>query len=309
MQGPSSRTAGVLFAIGAFGAWGFFPLYFRQLSGFSPLEILLHRSVWSVPFLLLLLAGGAGRFANVRAAFRRRRDLLVLVASATLLGGNWLLFIWAIQVDRVLECSLGYYINPLLSVVLGVAVLRERLTPLQSAAILLAVLGVVILAWRGEAFPWIALTLAFSFALYGLLRKTMKLGAAEGLLAETLLLLPFALAAMVWMGLDGQARFLAGGWPDALLLASTGVVTATPLVFFAAAARRLPLSAIGMFQYSAPTMHFVMAVFLFGEPFTQAYAITFALIWCAVGIFVFETWRRGRRAARRAPAAMAPVRS
>lgn len=305
MQGLSPRTAGVLFAIGAFGSWGFFPLYFRQLEGISALEILLHRSVWSVPFLMLVLAGGGGSFAAVRRALARRRDLLVLLASAGLLAGNWLLFIWAIQIGRVLECALGYYINPLMSVALGVLVLGERLTRLQGLAILLAILGVLVLAWRGETFPWIALTLASSFALYGLLRKTMTLGAAEGLLAETLLMLPFMLAGILWMALDGSATFLESGLGNDLLLLSTGVVTATALVFFAAAARRLPLSAIGMFQYSSPTMQFLMAVFLFGEHFSDAHAVTFALIWSAVGLFVFETWRKSRRARP----AKAPARS
>ena len=306
MQGPSSRTAGVLFAVGAFGAWGFFPLYFRQLPPDSALEVLLHRSAWSVPFLLLLLLAGAGSFDRVRAALGRRRDLLVLMASAGLLAGNWLLFIWAIQVGRVLECALGYYINPLLSVALGVLVLRERLTRPQLAAILLAVLGVLVLAWRGQEFPWVALTLALSFGLYGLLRKTMTLGAAEGLLAETLLLLPFAIVGMVWLGSDGRGYFLAGDWGVDLLLVSTGVITATPLVFFSAAARRLPLSTIGMFQYSAPTLQFLMAVFLFGEHFSSVHAITFALIWSAVAIFLFEGWRKGRRPQ---PRVTAPARS
>lgn len=306
MQGLSTRTAGVLFALGAFGSWGFFPLYFRQLAGFSPLEILLHRSAWSVPFLLLVLALGGGRLAAVRAAFARRRDLLVLLLSAALLAGNWLLFIWAVQVGRVLECALGYYINPLLSVALGVLVLGERLSRAQFFALVLAVLGVLVLAWRGETFPWIALTLAGSFALYGLLRKTMRLGAAEGLLAETLLMLPFALAGIVWQQVAGEGSFLRDGLADDLLLVSTGVVTASALVFFAAAARRLPLSAIGMFQYMAPSMHFLMAVFLFGEHFSSAYAVTFALIWSAVALFVLETWRRARRAR---PPVMALARS
>ncbi len=306
MRGLSVRSQGVLFAIGAFGAWGFFPLYFRQLAGVSPLEILLQRSLWSVPFLLLVVALGGGRLGALRAAFARRRDLLLLLLSAALLAGNWLLFIWAVQVGRVLECALGYYINPLLSVALGVLVLGERLTRLQFFAILLAILGVLVLAWRGETFPWIALTLASSFALYGLLRKTMTLGAAEGLLAETLLLLPFALAGTLWQQAAGEGSFLRQGLVNDLLLVSTGVVTATALVFFAAAARRLPLSAIGMFQYSSPTLQFLMAVFLFGEHFSTAYAVTFALIWSAVALFVLETWRRARRAR---PPVMALARS
>lgn len=291
----STRSAGVLFALGAFGYWGFFPLYFRQLGDFSPLEILLHRSLWSVPFLLLLVLGG-GRLAAMLRALRSWATLRVLLASTTLLAGNWLIFIWAVQSQQVLQISLGYYINPLANVTLGVLLLGERLSRLQTFAVALAAAGVLILAWQGSHVPWIALSLAVSFALYGLLRKTTPLGAVEGLLAETALLLPFALGGIVWLAASGQGHFLAGGTLGDLLLISSGVVTATPLLFFAAAARRLTLSAVGMFQYIAPTLHFLMAVWLFGEAFTSAYAVTFGLIWSAVALFLLEGWRKTRRA-------------
>jgi len=296
-MGRHPAAAGVLFALAAYGAWGFFPLYFRLFEGIPSLEILLHRSAWSVPFLLLLVALG-GRWRSILPVLRQGRTLLPLLASAALLAGNWLVFIWAIQVGRVLECSLGYYINPLVSVALGVTVLGERLSRAQFGAILLAAAGVAVLAWEGDRFPWVALTLALSFGLYGLLRKTMALGAAEGLLAETALLLPFALGGIVWLAATGEGHFGLGSLEIDLLLASTGVVTATPLILFAAAARRLTLSSVGMFQYIAPTMQFLMAVFLFGEAFTPAYAVTFALIWAAVALYLFENWRRLRRTRR-----------
>jgi len=290
------RRDGVLFAIGCYGLWGFFPLYFRALAEFPAIEILLHRSLWSVPFLLVLVLASRS-LPRIRQVLASRRARLTLLASATLLAGNWLIFIYAIEIGRVLECSLGYYINPLLSVALGVLVLGERLTRLQLAAIALAVAGVLVLAFQGDSFPWIALSLAASFAVYGLLRKTMALGSAEGLFAETTLLLPFMLGGVIWQLATGTSHFAQGDGVDTLLLLSTGVVTAVPLVFFGAAARRLKLSSMGMFQYSAPTIQFATAVFLFGEEFTTPYTITFALIWVAVGMFLFENWRKTRRTA------------
>lgn len=295
-EAARQRRDGIFFAIGCYGLWGFFPLYFRQLEGIPALEILLHRSVWSVPFLLLIVLASR-RLRTLRPALTGLSARLTLAASATLLAGNWLIFIYAIEIGRVLECSLGYYINPLMSVALGVVALGERLSRLQVLAIALAVLGVLVLALQGESFPWIALSLAASFAVYGLLRKTMALGSAEGLLAETTLLLPFMLGGILWLAASGQSHFAAGSPTDSLLLLSTGVVTAIPLLLFAAAARRLKLSTIGMFQYSAPTLQFLMAVFLFGEAFTAAHAITFTLIWLAVALFLFESWRNARSAA------------
>lgn len=308
MQPLSSRASGVLFALGAFGSWGFFPLYFRLFPDGTALELLIHRMIWSVPFLLLVV-GVAGRLRQVFGTLRHWKNLRVMLLSATFLAGNWVLFIWAVQAGRVLEVSLGYYINPLLNVALGVLVLGERLSRLQVLAIALASSAVVVLGWGSGVFPWVALTLASSFALYGLLRKTMPLGAAEGLLAETLLMLPFGLAALAWMMATGRAYFLAGDAGLDLMLASSGLVTALPLIFFAAATRRLPLSAIGMFQYIAPTLQFLLAVFLFGEHFTQVHALAFGLIWTAVALFLLESWRRRRRAPRAAEGLTAPVQS
>ncbi|HKY94182.1 MAG TPA: EamA family transporter RarD [Kiloniellales bacterium] len=294
-RAADQRRAGVLFALGCFGIWGFAALYFRQLDGVPPLEILLHRSAWSVIFLLPIVLW-SGRLGSIRRALVTRRAWLTLLLSATLLAVNWLIFIYAVEVDRVLECSLGYYINPLMSVALGVLALGERLGRLQLLAIGLAAAGVLVLALEGDGFPWIALSLAATFAFYGLLRKTMALGSADGLLAETLLLLPVMLGGMLWLALSGEARFAGGELRVDLLLAASGIVTAVPLLLFASAARRLKLSSIGMFQYIGPTVQFFLAVFLFGEPFTAAYAITFALIWLAVALFLVESWRQTRAA-------------
>jgi chloramphenicol-sensitive protein RarD len=289
------RRAGVLFALGCFGIWGFAALYFRQLDGVPPLEILLHRSAWSVLFLLPIVLW-SGRLRTIAQALTTLRSWLTLLLSATLLAVNWLIFIYAVEIDRVLECSLGYYINPLMSVALGVLALGERLSRLQLVAIALACAGVLVLAVQGGSFPWIALSLAATFAVYGLLRKTMALGSAEGLLAETLLLLPFMLGGILWFAIAGEGRFAAGELRIDLLLAASGIVTAVPLLLFASAARRLKLSSIGMFQYIGPTVQFVLAVFLFNEAFTSAHAITFALIWLAVALFLFENWRTTRAA-------------
>jgi chloramphenicol-sensitive protein RarD len=287
------RRAGVLFALGCFGLWGFAALYFRQLDGVPPLEILLHRSAWSVVFLLPLVLW-SGRLRSIARALTTLRAWLTLALSATLLAVNWLIFIYAVEIDRVLESSLGYYINPLMSVALGVLALGERLSRLQLVAIALAAAGVLVLAVQGDELPWIAVSLAATFAVYGLLRKTMTLGSAEGLLAETLLLLPFMLGGILWFALSGEGRFATGDLDVDLLLAACGIVTAVPLLLFASAARRLKLSSIGMFQYIGPTVQFALAVFLFGEPFTTAHAVTFGLIWLAVALFLAENWRKGR---------------
>ncbi len=296
MGARSSAASGLLFAVGAYVWWGFFPLYFRLLADTPAFEILLHRSIWSVPILLLLVLVRR-QFPAIRAALRDRRARRVLLASAVLLAANWFTLIAAINGGHVLECSLGYYINPLLTVALGVLVLRERLSRLQAVALLLAAAGVLVLAWQGDRFPWYALSLALTFGLYGLLRKTMRLGSAEGLLAETLLMLPFALGALIWLAAAGEARFGRLDLAGSLLLMSSGLATCVPLLLFAGGARRLTLSTLGIVQYIAPTLHFLTAVFLFGEVFTTAHSITFALIWVAVLLFVLENWRQRPRAA------------
>ena len=291
---------GVFYAIAAYGFWGVNPIYFKLVSHVPALEVVAHRVIWSLLLVgLLVLLARRGR--ALLDALRDRRTLLLLALSTLIISVNWLIYIWAIYIDRVLETSLGYYINPLVSVLLGVAVLGERLTRLQMAAVVLAALGVANLAIGIGGLPWIALSLAFTFGIYGLIRKTVKVGSVDGLLVETALLLPVALAFLGYLAVLGTGSFATlDRWTD-LLLILAGPVTMLPLIWFTSAARRLPLSLVGFFQYIAPTCHFVLAVFVFGEPFTKAHLITFLLIWSAVALFVGQSWINAR-AERRLPA-------
>ncbi|MDX1610610.1 MAG: EamA family transporter RarD, partial [Halofilum sp. (in: g-proteobacteria)] len=280
--------AGAGYAIGAFGLWGAFPLYFKAVSSVPAMEVLAHRIVWSVVWvagLLWLLR----QWPDVRAALRGPRTRLRLLLSALLISTNWLVFIWAVAQGRVLEAGLGYYITPLVSVLLGRLVLGEALTRLQWAAVALAALGVgYMLAGLGKL-PWVSLALAATFGSYGLARKTTAVGAAPGLFVETLLLAPLALGFLLWLGGDG--RF--GGDPGFdLLLVAAGLVTAAPLILFAQAARRLRLASVGLFQYITPTCQVLLAVFVFGEPFTGDHGVTFGCIWLALALYSFSAWRR-----------------
>jgi chloramphenicol-sensitive protein RarD len=277
------RRAGALHAALAFVMWGLFPLYFRQLASVTPLEMILHRSLWSLAFVAALLAL-LGRWQWLQLLRGPGRQLATFGASALLLAGNWLLYVWAVQNGRVVESSLGYFINPLVSVLLGVLVLRERLRHAQWVAVALAGTGVLWLTLLTGQLPWIALTLACTFGLYGLLRKTAPLGALEGLALETLLLAPLALPALAWWTLAHDGALMRGdaaliGW---LLLA--GPLSATPLVLFAAGARRLPLAAVGLLQYLAPTIQFLLGIWVFHEPFDARRLVGFALIWSALAI-------------------------
>ena len=289
-------TAGAAYAIAAYGAWGLNPVYFKAVSDIPALEVLAHRVVWSlllVGFLVLVSRRGA----LLLEALRDRRTLALMALSTAILSVNWLIYIWAINVERVLETSLGYYINPLLSVLLGVVVLGERLSRLQLVAVALAALAVVNLAVGVAGLPWIALSLAATFALYGLIRKTARIGALDGMVVETAIMLPLALVYIALLAGEGSGHFATvGRWTDLLLILS-GPVTMLPLIWFASAARRLPLSMVGFFQYIAPTGHFLLAVFVFGEPFTRSHLTTFLLIWTAVALFVWESVRQRSRVA------------
>jgi chloramphenicol-sensitive protein RarD len=295
------KLVGGAYAGAAFGAWGLLPLYFHAMRHVPPLELLSHRIVWSV-LLLFGLVVVLRRGPVIRQALRDRRTLLMLAGSTLFICANWLTFIWAVSVDRVMEISLGYYINPLVNVVLGVLVLRERLSPAQGAAVLLAAAGVANLAFQTAGLPWPSLVVALSFGIYGLLRKTTTLGSIDGLFLETSLMGPLALAFLLVLGAQGAGQFTAHGPGQAALLAASGLATSLPLIWFASGARRISYIAIGFFQYLAPTGHFLLAVFVFGEPFTQAHAITFGCIWTALAIFSADRWREAQRA-RRAPAA------
>ena len=292
-EARQSFGTGVAYAVAAYGFWGLNPLYFKAVTEVPALEVLAHRTLWTVVLLALLVSLGR-RWPAIVEALRDRRTVLLLCLSTLVISVNWLTYIWAIFVERVLETSLGYYINPLVSVLLGVVVLRERLAPLQALAVLLAALGVLNLALGAGGLPWVAILLALTFGLYGLIRKTARIGSAEGLLVETSLILPFALGYLLYLAVQGTGSFATESRATDLLLIAAGPVTMLPLVWFASAARRLPLSLVGFFQYIAPTCHFLLAVFAFGEPFTRSHLITFLLIWTAVALFVWETLRAAR---------------
>ncbi len=300
MNHSSQHRTGMAAAGSAFLLWGFLPIYFHAMEPrVSVWEMLMHRILWAA-VLLLAFTLLAGRLSRVRELLRRPRTLLALACSAALIVVNWGVFIWAVTHNHVLESSLGYYINPLLNVLLGFAFLGERLRPMQTVAVSLATAGVLVMVIAFGQVPWISLILAACFGLYGLIRKQTPVDGATGLLVETVYLSPFALLGLAWLYSHGTALFLHGGGARIdLLLVGTGAVTVGPLVLFAAAARRLRLGTLGLFQYITPTVHFLTGVYLFGEDFTRADAITFTCIWIGLALFTADNWRAQRAAAAR----------
>jgi chloramphenicol-sensitive protein RarD len=288
---PETHTvAGVAYALSAFGLWGAFPLYFKAVAAVPAPEVLAHRVVWSVFWVALLLFAVA-QWRAVAGALRRRRTLAMLTVSSLLIATNWLIFIWAVAVDRVLEASLGYFITPLVSVLLGRLVLGERLDGLQWLAVGLAALGVGWTLVGLGALPWVSLGLAATFGSYGLARKVIEVGAIPGLFVETLVLGPVALAYLGWLAWSGGGTFASAGIGLDLLLVASGLVTATPLILFAQAARRLRLASVGLFQYIVPTAQMLLAVFAFGEAFTVGHAVTFGCIWAGLVLYTASAWR------------------
>lgn len=296
---------GVLYAAGAYFLWGLFPLYFKLLQHVAATEVLAHRIVWSLVVVLALLAL-KGAWSWIRPLARQPRVLGRFVLSALLIALNWGLYIWAVTSGHVIDSSLGYFINPLVNVLFGAALLGERLRPVQWAAVGLAALGVAWLTWSAGTLPWIGLVLAFTFASYGLLRKTAPLGSLEGLALETALLFPVAAAWLGWLAWQQQAAFTAGDPLTLLLLVAAGPVTALPLLLFAAGARRIAFSTLGLLQYIGPTLQFAIGVWLFNEPFDAARGFGFALIWAALAIFSLESllWLRTKARAMREDAAL-----
>lgn len=285
----ATDRGGVAYALGAFGLWGAFPLYFHAVAAVPAPEVLAHRIVWSV----VCVAGALGlwrQWSAVGRALADRRTLMALVGSALLISANWLVFIWAVAQGRVLEASLGYYITPLVSVLLGWLVLRERLRPLQWIAVALAALGVGAMLARAGALPWVSLALAATFSGYGLVRKLTAVGAMPGLFVEVLVLAPLALAYLLALG--GAGSLPSAGAGMSLLLAAAGLVTATPLILYAQAVRRLRLASVGLFQYITPTCQMLLAVFFFGETFTVTHAVAFSCIWLALALYSVSAWRR-----------------
>jgi chloramphenicol-sensitive protein RarD len=288
---------GILYASTAYLIWGLLPLYLRALQSVPAHEILLHRVVWSWVFLVGLLACKR-HWRWLAGAVRQPRVLLGFTASALLLSVNWFIYIWAVNAGRVVDASLGYFINPLFSVMLGYLVLKERLRTGQWLAVGLAALGVVWLTVQAGAPPWIGLSLAATFGAYGLLRKTAALDALEGLALETALLGPFAAVALVWLAQHGEAAFVHADTHQWLLLLAAGPVTAIPLLCFAAGARRIPLSLLGLLQYIGPSLQLALGVLLWHEPFRPAKFAGYALIWSALALYTLEgVWTRRRPAA------------
>jgi chloramphenicol-sensitive protein RarD len=286
---------GMLYAALAFLAWGLFPLYFKALRSIPAQEILAHRMVWSLAFLAAVLLWRR-QWTWLAAVARQPRVLAGFAASALLLSTNWGIYIWSVNHDRVVDASLGYFINPLVNVVLGYLLLKERMRPVQWTAVALAAAGVVWLTYDAGHPPWISLALGLTFGFYGLLRKTAALGALEGLSLETILLFPFAAGYLLWLSQAGQNGFAAAAPLPQALLALSGPVTAIPLLAFAAAARRLPLSLLGLMQYVVPTMQLLLGVWLYHEPFGTGRLIGFALIWGGLALYSLEggmrSWRR-----------------
>ena len=287
---PAEARTGVIAAVAAYTMWGFFPLYFLALREVAAIELVLERVIFAVPVGLAIVLR-RGQWREVVAGLRSPRVLGVLALTALFIAANWLVYIVAVQRGEIFQASLGYYINPLVYVLVGVVVLGERLSRGQAAAVAVASLGVAVLTIGGGTFPWIAFVLAISFTIYGYLRKVVAIGAMPGLFIETVILLPFALLGLlVLIGVQGAAIDGAGpGLLAALVLA--GPATVLPLLCFAIGARRLSLATLGFFQFIGPSLQFVIGL-LDGEPFTRAHAVCFACIWLAAALFVADAWRR-----------------
>lgn len=292
--GPALSPAGVACGLAAYGMWGFFPLFFRQLAAVPPIDVLCNRAAWAFVFVGLLLTLGR-RWSQVAAAWRRPRHLVLLATAALLVGSNWLVFLWAVANGQVVASSLGYFLTPLVNILLGLAVLKERLNRLEWIAVGLAVAAVANEMLALGALPWISLVLAATFGLYGLARKQVPVDALSGLWLETLAMLPLCGLYALWAAQSGHAVYTGHADRTALLLALSGVITALPLMAFAAATRRLDLATVGMLMYINPTLQFVTAVWLFGEPLQTARLLTFALIWLGLLVYSWSAWSRYRR--------------
>jgi len=290
---PESRK-GLLLGTSAYLLWGLFPIYWPLLRPAGALEILAHRVLWSLVTMGLLVLV-LRRTTHLRAFLGNRRLLALLALSAATVTANWALYIWGVNNGRVVETSLGYFINPLVTVLMGVVLLGERLRRPQWAAMGVGLLAVVVLTLDYGRLPWIALALAFSFGTYGLAKKTADVGAVEGLAFETMLIAPFALAYLGWLAATGASTFTSEGAGHAALLMTTGIVTAVPLICFGAAATRIPMVSIGLLQYLAPVLQFGFGVFYFDEAMPAGRWVGFALVWVALMAFTWDALRHRRR--------------
>ncbi|MFO1238433.1 MAG: EamA family transporter RarD [Alphaproteobacteria bacterium] len=291
MTQPKDQPTGVIAAAISYAIWGVVVAYWKALGGVSAWEVLAHRVLWCLVFLTPIVVA-LGRVAAIRQALSSRRSLMALAVSATLIGFNWGIFIWAVQEGRIIETSLGYYINPLLAIALGVVMMGERLSRWRIAAFVLAGAGVAVQAVALGGLPWVSIVLASSFALYGYVRKVVAVAALDGLFVETLLIAPLAAAYAVLLTEQGRLAFGQGSSLETLLLIGAGPVTAVPLWLFSVGARGVRLSTLGFLQYIAPTISLAMAVFLYHEPFGPVRALSFALIWAALAVVSAEALRR-----------------
>ena len=293
-EAKQERSA-LISGIAAFGFWGIIPVYWKWMASVPAPQILAHRVVWTAIFLVAILSWKQ-RWPEVLSAVKSQRVTLYCLASGASISVNWLVFIWAVNANHVLETSLGYFMTPLVNVLFGAVFLRERLSRFQLASVLLATAAVLNLTLGFGRFPWIAVVLAVSFGLYGLLRKVSGTAATPGLFIETILMVPVAVVYLLLQQLHGTLFFGAPNWTASVLLLTTGVVTGLPLVWFGYAARHLRLTTLGFLQYIAPSCTFFLSIYLYNEPFTRAHLVTFALIWVALAIFSAETFRRWRSA-------------
>ncbi len=290
----SEATRGFVFALSAYLLWGFLPLYMKMVAHIPPVEVVAHRILWSVPVAGIVLLA-LGRTADIKTALRQPRTLLMAALTAAIITVNWGIYVWAIAVDRTVETALGYYINPLVTVLLGAALLGERLNRYQLVAVALAIAAVGVLTVDAGGLPWVSLALALSFAAYGYLRKTLPIGPSQGFFLEVLILSVPCLAYVTWIEATGQGHFTDSTQNIGLLMFA-GPVTAIPLILYAFGAKLLRISTIGIMQYIAPTMIAVIAVFVFGEPFGTARIVAFALIWTALALYTWSMFFGARQA-------------
>ncbi|MGD0503210.1 MAG: EamA family transporter RarD [Steroidobacteraceae bacterium] len=300
---------GVFLAASSYVAWGLFPAYFLLLKSVSPVEVLAHRMIWSLVFLCFVLAFRR-QWSWLPPLTRQPRLVVTFAVSAALLSGNWFLYIWAVNSGHVIDASLGYFINPLVNIVLGFVLLQERLRPGQWFAVVIAALGVSWLTWQGHHFPWISVVLALTFGFYGLMRKVAALGPLEGLALETLLLFPLAAAYLAFSVVIGNNAFVHADLTLRLLMIAAGPITAVPLLLFAAGARRIRLSTLGLLQFIAPTLQLVLGIWMFHEPFGGARMWGFVIIWAALVFYSAEgllrNWRIEAQAMCAAPSSKPP---
>jgi chloramphenicol-sensitive protein RarD len=283
------KIQGTITAAASFFLWGIFPIYWKALRHVPSTQILAHRIVWSLVFVVCLIFAQR-QWKYAKAIISEFPNLPRLLVTPFLLATNWLIYIWAVNTDQIVEASLGYFINPIVNVFLGMVFLRERLQRWQGLSVVLAFTGVFLLAYRYGHVPWIALSLAFTFGTYGLLRKTARAGAMVGLLYETAVLTPLALAYLVYLGVQGSGAFGFVGLKTDLLLAGAGIITAVPLILFAHGARRIQYSTVGFLQYLAPTGQLLLGVLLYREPFTGIHAVSFGFVWTAIIIYSISSY-------------------